>query len=226
MSLTCESLTEIVVFGAHCDDIAIGAGGTLLMLAGANPGLLVRCLILSGRGSERELEERRALSAFCPGARIDITVCDITDGSAPAEWARIKQTLRDLRRRSEPQLILAPNREDAHHDHRLLADLITTEFRDHLVLRYEIVKWETDTPRPTVFHPLTPAIAAAKARMLVEHYPSQRHRHWFDERTFLGLARIRGVQCGTEFAEGFLIDKAKIDFRGRTDGNREPPATS
>ncbi|WP_425300408.1 PIG-L deacetylase family protein [Nocardia wallacei] len=219
MSLNGDSLTEIAVLGAHCDDIAIGAGGTLLTLADAYPGLRVRALILSGRGTEREGEERHALSAFCPGAQVDVTVYDVADGSAPAEWARIKEALRHFRRRCEPQLILAPNREDAHHDHRLLAELITTEFRDHLVLRYEIVKWEIDTARPTLFHPLAPKIAATKARLLHEHYPSQRYRHWFDERTFLGLARIRGVQCGREFAEAFLIDKVMIDF-GRTAGGR------
>ncbi len=192
------------------------AGGTLLTLAEANPGLLVKALTLCGRGSDREIEERHALAAFCPGAQISVTVSDITDGSAPAEWARTKHALREFRHGCEPQLVLAPNREDAHHDHRLLAELVTTEFRDHLVLRYEIVKWETDTPRPTVFHPLTPEVAAAKARLLTEHYPSQRCRHWFDERTFLGLARIRGVQCGTEYAEAFLLDKAIVGFHRPT----------
>lgn len=142
-------------------------------------------------------------------------ILDIPDGYAPAHWARAKEAVAALRRDGDPDLVFAPHRGDAHQDHRLLAELTPTEFRDHLVLGYEILKWETDTPRPTVFHPLPAGIAELKAELLLEHYPSQRDRDWFDEQSFLALTRLRGVQCRVRHAEGFLLDKATITFGGQ-----------
>lgn len=212
ISLTTGTLTEIVVAGAHCDDIAIGMGGTLLSLCRQHPGLRVRALVLSGGGTERETEERDALAAFCPGAEVDLTVLDVPDGRAPAHWDRVKNRLGEFRRRTAPEIVFGPQRDDAHQDHRLLAKLMPTEFRDHLVLGYEILKWENDTPRPTVYHPISTEVAEEKARLLVKHYPSQVAHDWFDEQAFLGLSRIRGVQCHSQHAEAFIIEKATIAF--------------
>ncbi|WP_433654750.1 PIG-L deacetylase family protein [Nocardia sp. CA-128927] len=209
-----ERITEIAVLGAHCDDIAIGFGGTLLTLVDRIPGLVVRALVLSGAGTRREDEERTALEAFCGTATLELTVLDVPDGRAPAHWDRVKDEVAALRRRGEPDLVFAPHRGDAHQDHRLLAELVPTEFRDQLVLGYEILKWETETARPTLFHPLPPGIAEAKARLLLKHYPSQQDRDWFDESAFLASARVRGVQCHAEYAEAFLVEKAVVSFGG------------
>jgi LmbE family N-acetylglucosaminyl deacetylase len=208
-------LDEIAVVGAHCDDIAIGMGGTLLTLASSTPGLRVRGLVLSGGGTEREAEEIEALAAFCPGAEVDLTVLDVTDGTAPVQWERIKNHLNEFRGSCTPQVVFGPHRGDAHQDHRLLAELLPTEFRDHLVLGYEILKWEADTPRPTIFHPLVTEIAEEKARLLHKHYPSQASHDWFDEQAFLGLSRLRGVHCRNAHAEGFILEKATISFGRR-----------
>jgi len=208
------ALDEIALVGAHCDDIAIGMGGTLLTLA-ARSGLRVRGLVLSGGGTEREAEEIEALAAFCPGADVDVTVLNIPDGRAPAHWDRIKNHLSDFRRSCTPDLVFGPQRADAHQDHRLLAELLPTEFRDHLVLGYEILKWEADTPRPTIFHPLAIDVAEEKARLLLKHYPSQASHDWFDEQAFLGLSRLRGVQCRNQHAEAFVVEKATITFEQR-----------
>jgi LmbE family N-acetylglucosaminyl deacetylase len=206
---------EIAVVGAHCDDVAIGMGGTLLTLAKARPGLHVRGLVLSGGGTEREAEEIEALAAFCPGAEVEVTVLDIPDGRGPAHWERIKMRLNDFRRSCTPDVVFGPQRSDAHQDHRLLAELLPTEFRDHLVLGYEILKWETDSPRPTIFHPLRTDVAEEKARLLLKHYPSQASHDWFDEQAFLGLSRLRGVQCRNRHAEAFVVEKATITFERR-----------
>lgn len=206
------ALDEIVAVGAHCDDIAIGMGGTLLTLAGLDPGLRVRGLVLSGGGTEREAEEMDALAAFCPGADVEVTVLDIPDGRAPAHWERIKNHLSEFRKSCNPQVVFGPQRGDAHQDHRLLAELLPTEFRDHLLLGYEILKWEADTPRPTIYHPLETALAEEKARLLLKHYPSQASHDWFDEQAFLGLSRLRGVQCHSPHAEGFILEKALVTF--------------
>ncbi|GAB3133872.1 PIG-L family deacetylase [Tsukamurella serpentis] len=203
-------LSEIAVLGAHCDDIAIGMGGTLLQLSQANRGLRVRAFVGSGGGTEREQEERAALAAFTPEAQLHVTVYDLPDGRAPGHWERAKDQLAQFRRSCAPDLVFAPHRGDAHQDHRQLAELVPTEFRDHLILGYEILKWETDTPRPTVFNPLSAYAAMAKARLLGEHYPSQVGRDWFDDESFLGLARLRGIQCRATYAEGFVLEKAIV----------------
>lgn len=210
--LSTGELDEIAVVGAHCDDIAIGAGGTLLTLAKGRHGLCVQALVLSGAGTEREAEERAALSAFCPGADLRMTFLDIPDGRAPAHWDRIKDHLSAFRRSCEPQVVFGPHRGDAHQDHRVLAEMLPTEFRDHLVLGYEILKWETDTPRPTVFHPLSWPVAEEKSRLLHKYYPSQLNHDWFDEQAFLGLSRLRGIQCRNAHAESFVVEKATVTF--------------
>lgn len=164
-------LDRIVAVGAHCDDIAIGAGGTLLTLCHARPGVRIDVLVLSGGGSEREQEEQAALTAFCPGADLRLTVHKLPDGRLPAHWDEAKAAVEELRAGTEPDLVLAPRTDDAHQDHRGLAKLMTTAFRDHLVLGYEIVKWDGDLGRPAAYQPLSPEIAEQKVRLLQEHYP-------------------------------------------------------
>ncbi|GGV40332.1 GlcNAc-PI de-N-acetylase [Streptomyces longisporoflavus] len=205
-------LDRVVAVGAHCDDIAIGAGGTLLALCRARPGIRVDALVLTGGGSEREQEEQAALAAFCPGADLRLTVLKLTDGRLPAQWEEAKAAVEELRERTEPDLVLAPRTDDAHQDHRGLAQLMTTAFRDHLVLGYEIVKWDGDLGRMAAYQPLAPKTAEQKVRLLQEHYPSQRHRPWYDREAFLGLARIRGIECHARYAEAFAVTKLTLDL--------------
>ena len=212
--LRLTELDRVAALGAHCDDIAIGAGGTLLTLCTANPGITVEVLVLTGGGTTRAMEEQLALNAFCPDAKLALTVLDLPDGRVPAQWERAKVAVEALRKRIGPQLILAPNPRDAHQDHRALAELVPTAFRDHLVLGYEIVKWDGDAHQPTVYQPLTDEIANRKAELLLAHYPSQRDRDWFDRETFLSLARLRGVQCHARYAEAFHLAKMIIDLGG------------
>ncbi|MFD5801463.1 PIG-L deacetylase family protein [Streptomyces sp. NPDC127020] len=207
-------LDRIVAVGAHCDDIAIGAGGTLLTLCTARPGVRVDALVLSGGGGEREQEEQAALDAFCPGADLRLTVLKLPDGRMPAHWEEAKAAVEELRERTEPDLVLAPRTDDAHQDHRGLAELMTTAFRDHLVLRYEIAKWDGDLGRPVAYQPLSPETAERKVRLLQEHYPSQRHRPWYDREAFLGLARIRGIECQARYAEAFAVTKLTLNLGG------------
>jgi LmbE family N-acetylglucosaminyl deacetylase len=208
------AVRSVVVLGAHCDDIAIGAGGTLLTLCEANPGLRVDALVLSGGGTAREDEERAALTAFCPGADLEVTVQKLPDGRLPAHWDEAKSALEELRARTAPDLILAPRTDDAHQDHRGLATLVPTAYRDHLVLGYEIVKWDADLGRPNAYQPLSPEIAEKKVSQLQQHYASQRHRPWYDREAFLGLARIRGIECHARYAEAFHVTKLTLGLEG------------
>ncbi|GHE36401.1 GlcNAc-PI de-N-acetylase [Streptosporangium violaceochromogenes] len=208
------AVTRLALLAAHCDDLAIGAGGSLLTLCAARPGLRVDALVLSGGGTEREAEEHAALAAFCPGADLRLTVLKLPDGRLPATWGEAKAAVEELRARTDPDLVFAPNPGDAHQDHRGLAKLVPTAFRDHQVLGYEIVKWDGDLGRPSVYQPLTPEVAEEKVTLLQRHYPSQRRRPWYDREAFLGLARIRGIECQARYAEAFHTTKLTLDLAG------------
>jgi len=206
-----RDISSIAVVGAHCDDIAIGAGATVLQLTRNNPDLVVHALVLTGAGTEREVEEKAAFAAMCGTADVRLTVADFRDGRLPQHWGEVKDRLAEFRRTCEPDLVIGPQRHDAHQDHRLLAELMPTEFRGHPYWGYEILKWESDLPTPNVFHPVTAEIADLKQRLLHDSYPSQTAKPWFDAQAFLGLMRIRGVQCRHQYAEGFVADKITID---------------
>lgn len=205
---------RIALLAAHCDDLAIGAGGSLLTLCAARPGIRVDALVLSGGGTERQDEEHAALTAFCPGADLRLTVLKLPDGRLPARWEEAKEAVEELRARTDPGLLFAPHPADAHQDHRTLAELVPTAFRDHQVLGYEIAKWDGDLGRPSVYQPLAPEVAEAKVSLLQRHYPSQRHRPWYDREVFLGLARIRGIECHARYAEAFHVNKLTLDLSG------------
>ena len=212
-SLIPDHLGHLLLLGAHCDDIAIGAGGMVLTLCREHPGLRVTALVLTGAGTERETEERMALAAFCPKADLQVTVLDLPDGRLPAYWERAKDAMEELRTRCDPDLVLAPAPHDAHQDHRGVARLVPTAFRDHLVLGYEILKWDGDLVQPQAYAPLGRDVLDEKVALLHEHYGSQRDRSWFDAEMFTSLARIRGVQCHARYAEAFHVSKFVLDAR-------------
>jgi LmbE family N-acetylglucosaminyl deacetylase len=199
----------VLAIGAHPDDIEIGAGGTLLTLAGNQPGLKVRYVVLTGT-ADRQQEARQAARAFLPGADLTVGVHDLPEGRMPALWAQAKEILEDVARSCSPDLILAPSRHDAHQDHRVIGEIVPTVFRDHLYLAYEIPKWDGDLGRPSMYVPLAAGIARRKVELLHKCFPSQRHRDWWDDEVFLGLARLRGVECHAPYAEAFSCAKSVI----------------
>jgi LmbE family N-acetylglucosaminyl deacetylase len=210
LRLVPERCAELLLLGAHCDDIALGAGGTLLELCRTHHSVRVTAVIMSGAASLRAQEERSALAAFCPQADLEVVILDVPDGRLPVHWKRAKNTLEELRRNCAPDLIVGPSPHDAHQDHRGLSRLVPTAFRDHLMLGYEILKWEGDLAQPTVFVPLSQAVLDEKIKLLHEYYVSQRDHTWFDDEAFRGLARIRGVQCHSRYAEAFHVQKLAI----------------
>lgn len=212
MSLELSGLRHVVVAGAHCDDIAIGCGATLLAIREAFPQVTVSAFVLTGAGTPREAEERAALEAFCPG--VSVTIEDLPDARTPAHWSAAKQTL-GMFARSLPaaaDLVIGPHPTDAHQDHRLLAELLVTEFRTQPIWGYEILKYESDLPHVTTYIPVSDAQARAKSALLHQHYPSQAGHAWFDEEAFLGLMRVRGAQCNARYAEGFVVAKSVIEI--------------
>lgn len=200
---------SVLAIGAHPDDIEIGAGGTLLTLAASQPGLRVNYIVLTG-SAERQLEARRAADAFLPGAEVAVRLHDLPEGRLPAAWAKVKDALEEVGSEGLPDLVIAPTPGDAHQDHRTIAEIVPTVFRDQLTLGYEIPKWDGDLGRPSTYFPLSAETARKKVELLHKSFPSQRHRDWWDEDVFLGLARLRGMECRAAYAEAFTCTKSLI----------------
>jgi LmbE family N-acetylglucosaminyl deacetylase len=203
----------VLALGAHPDDIELGAGGTLLRLASRlGSDLELNALVLTST-------PERAKEAHCSFDRLtelagaaSLRVLDLRDGYLPAHWQLVKETLADIARQASPDLIIAPTLSDAHQDHRVLAELVTTVWRDHLVAHYEIPKYDGDLSRPNVFVPLGSDTIDAKWRLLDECFTSQQGKDWFDRETIYSLSRLRGIECHARYAEAFEVSKALIDF--------------
>jgi len=200
---------SLLTIGAHPDDIEIGAGGTLLTLAESQPGLRVRYVVLTGT-ADRQDEARNAANDFLPGADVVIELHDLPEGRLPAVWGQVKEILEAVARSCSPDVVLAPARDDAHQDHRTIGEIVPTVFRDQLHLAYEIPKWDGDLGRPWMYFPLSASVARRKAELLHKVFPSQRTRDWWDDDVFLGLARLRGMECRAPYAEAFTCAKSLI----------------
>jgi LmbE family N-acetylglucosaminyl deacetylase len=202
---------SILAIGAHPDDIEIGAGGTLLGLAAGQAGLRAHYLVLTGT-PERQLEARAAAAAFLPADGLTVELLDLPEGRFPAAWGEVKEALERVARSCAPDLILAPAPGDAHQDHRTIAEIVPTVFRDQLCLHYEIPKWDGDLGRPAMYVPLSENVARRKVELLHKCFPSQRRRDWWDDEVFLGLARLRGMECRAPYAEAFTCTKSMIQI--------------
>jgi LmbE family N-acetylglucosaminyl deacetylase len=197
---------RVLCLGAHPDDIEIGCGGALLRLA-QRPQTDLSVIVLSGSELRRN-EALAASEAFFPGAQT--TVGSMSDGRMPAHWLEVKELLEDAANTTHPDLILAPRRDDAHQDHRLLGKLVSTVWRDTLTLHYEIPKWDADLPVPTHYVGLSSELAHRKVALLNQVFPSQHVRDWWDDELFLGLMRVRGIECRSPYAEGFVCSKLTV----------------
>jgi LmbE family N-acetylglucosaminyl deacetylase len=198
---------SLLAIGAHPDDIEIGAGGLLLGLAESR--LRARYVVLTGT-PERQQEARDAARSFMPGAELTIDLFDLPEGRLPDAWGGVKEILEQVARSCSPDVIIAPSPDDAHQDHRTIAEIVPTVFRDQLYLAYEIPKWDGDIGRPSVYVPMSANTARHKVELLHKCFPSQRSRDWWDDEVFLGLARLRGMECRARYAEAFKCAKSVI----------------
>lgn len=204
---------RVLALGAHPDDIEIGAGGTLLQLAEATPGLQVRYCVMTGTALRKD-EARSAAQAFLPGADVSMELHDLDEGRLPLQWGDVKEILENLAKGWVPDIIFGPSTVDAHQDHRTIAEIVPTVFRDSLSLAYEIPKWDGDIWRPSVYVGLTPESGRRKVELLSKCFPSQVHRDWWDDEMFLGLLRIRGMECRAPYAEAFGSGKVLLSLSG------------
>lgn len=200
---------QLLCLGAHSDDIEIGCGATLLRLLAETPRVDVTWVVLSAAG-ERAREARRSATALLRGARTtQLALGAFKDGYFPAEYAGVKDFFESLKGRCRPDLVLTHRLEDRHQDHRIVAELTWNTWRDHLVLEYEIPKYEGDLAQPNAYVPVTAAQARRKVAHLERHFASQRSKAWFHRDNFAGLMRLRGVECRAPsgFAEAFCARK-------------------
>jgi LmbE family N-acetylglucosaminyl deacetylase len=203
-----EGGLDVLCVGAHPDDIEIGCGGTLLGLNG-RPGTTVTGLVMTGTPDRRK-EAEAALPEFFPGATV--RALDLPDGRLPAHWDAVKEALEEFAAERQPTVVMAPRADDAHQDHRLLGQLVSTVWRDALILHYEIPKWDGDLRSPNVYVRLTEDDARRKVELLHRCYPSQARRDWWDDEFFSGVMRLRGVESRSRYAEGFVCDKLLLDL--------------
>ena len=201
---------KVLCLGSHSDDIEIGCGGTILQLLCRDGNLDVSWVIFSSAGSDREREARASAALFLEQAtKQDVIVKDFRDGFFPYEGGKIKEFFEQELAGIGPDLIFTHSRMDAHQDHRLIAELTWNTFRDHLILEYEIPKYDGDLGQPSVFVPLDADVCKKKIRCLMEAFPSQRGKPWFHEDTFFALMRLRGMECRSPsgHAEAFYCRK-------------------
>jgi len=208
LSLQAGKKLEILCLGAHSDDIEIGCGGTILRLLKEYPESRVHWVVFSASGV-RKAEAKRGAQAFVGKAQLKkLMLKSFRDGFMPFNGAAIKDVFESLKDIS-PDLIFTHNRKDAHQDHRLIAECAWNTFRNHLILEYEIPKYDGDLGQPNFFVMLKDEVRARKTRMIMEVFQSQRAKHWFSEDTFNALMRIRGMECAAPdgFAEAFYCRK-------------------
>lgn len=203
---------SVLCLGAHSDDIEIGAGGTLLSWLDQGIRLDVHWCVLSGidgRGKEARASADDFLAA---AAKRTIEIMNFRDGFFPEQGDQIKLWFEALKERANPDVILTHRQDDAHQDHRQVARLAWNTFRDHLILEYEIPKWDGDLSTSNLYVPVAAPLMQRKVELLISHFGSQRSKHWFDAETFFGLARLRGMECraNDRYAEAFIARKLPL----------------
>jgi LmbE family N-acetylglucosaminyl deacetylase len=199
------------VIGAHSDDIEIGCGGTVMRLIRDVPDLSVTWAVMTANG-DRVAEAQRSAEAMLTTVKDhEILLGSFRDGFLPYEGPPVKEYFEGLKR-VQPDLILTHYARDAHQDHRLVSELTWNTFRDHLILEFEIPKYDGDLGQPNAFVRLDTELARAKVEHLLTYFPSQHGRRWFTEELFRSMMRIRGMESNAPdgYAEGFYCRKAVI----------------
>jgi LmbE family N-acetylglucosaminyl deacetylase len=200
---------RILCLGAHPDDIEIGCGGTLLSLLEQHPGATVDWVVFSSDGERRDEALRSADLFLLNALGKAVAVHQFRDGFFPYVAIAIKECFEELKSTLSPDLIFTHQRNDLHQDHRLISELTWNTFRDHLILEFEVPKYDGDLGAPNVFVPLAESTCRAKIDYIVESFVSQRQKPWFDEETFRALLRLRGMECNapSRYAEAFYCRK-------------------
>jgi LmbE family N-acetylglucosaminyl deacetylase len=207
LNVSLRSAHRILCLGAHSDDIEIGAGGTLLELTETGSDLQVCWVVFSAPG-ERAAEARASAGDFLSAVpNHEIKIGAFSESYFPNEWPFIKDWFEAIKTQFDPDIIFTHYRNDRHQDHRVVSDLCWNTFRNHLILEYEILKYDGDLGQPNLFVPLSEKTATRKVDLLLNHFQTQTRKHWFTRDTFEAMHRIRGVECAATRAEAFYCRK-------------------
>ena len=196
---------SVLCIGAHPDDIEIGCGGTVLALLENNPDLKLDWVVL-GCNELRKVEAQAAFESWTNRRdNCALHLFDFEDTLFPSQIVDIKRAMHKLSESIQPDIIFTHRREDFHQDHRTLAEVTWNTFRGHLILEYEIAKFEGDLGNPNVFVSLTDKIALKKTEMLMNLFPTQQTKPWYSSETFQAIMRLRGMEAksASGFAEAF-----------------------
>lgn len=206
---------RLLCIGAHCDDLEIGCGGTLIEWLARYRQVEIDWVVLSAPGV-RAGEARRSAAALLRRARRrTVSLHAFRDGHFPAHFAELKAVFAGLAAGPAPDVVFAHALEDRHQDHRLVAELTWQAFRDHLILEYEIPKYEGDLGRPNFYVPLAAATARRKVGHLMRHFASQRTKSWFRPETFAAAMHLRGLECRAPGGSAEAFVARKLVARGR-----------
>jgi LmbE family N-acetylglucosaminyl deacetylase len=202
---------NVLCLGCHSDDIEIGCGGTILRLAETYPECRFHWAVFSAIGVRKD-EARQGAELFAGPKVKTLLLKTFQDGFMPYLGAAVKEVFEKELKEIQPDLIFTHYGKDAHQDHRLISELTWNTFRDHLILEYEIPKYDGDLGRPDVFVPLDLNICKTKVDSIIETFQSQRSKLWFEENTFRSLMRLRGMECNATsgYAEAFFGRKILI----------------
>jgi LmbE family N-acetylglucosaminyl deacetylase len=207
-----DSVRRILCLGAHSDDIEIGAGATLLKLAAQISNLEVWWVVFSAPGPRAEEADRSAEEFLSGVSSKQIKIGSFRESYFPSEWPLIKEWYEEIKAKFDPDVVFTHYRDDRHQDHRVLSDLSWNTFRNHLILEYEILKYDGDLGCPNVFIPLSEQLCNRKIELLLKHFKTQSTKQWFTSDTFEAMHRIRGVECtsATGRAEAFYCRKMTL----------------
>lgn len=203
---------RILCLGAHCDDIEIGCGGTLLKLIDTFPGATFHWVVFSS-GKDRAKEALACAQAILePIHEKKIVIRDFKDGFFPYIGVEIKDYFEEIKEQIAPDIIFTHHGQDLHQDHRVISELTRNTFRDHLILEYEIPKYDGDLGAPNLFVHLDSSICRRKTKYILSYFKTQENKHWFTEETFLSILTIRGIEsrAPSHYAEGFYCRKIVI----------------
>ena len=206
---TSRTVRRVLAIGCHSDDIEIGCGGTILSLTRAIPDLHVTWVVLAAEGVRATEAEASAAAFLAATGSSSIRILTHRESFLPYVGAEVKESFEELKA-VDPDLVFTHARHDLHQDHRVACELTWNTFREHLVLEYEIPKYDGDLGTPNVFVSLPEKIVAEKLRLLDEHFASQRGKHWFDDDLFRALLRLRGMEAAVWYAEAFTCRKLRL----------------
>ncbi len=200
---------KVLCLGAHSDDIEIGCGGTILRLLNVYPEAEVKWVVFSAMGPRRREAQNSAKSFLKGAATRDVVLKSFRESFFPSREEGIKDYFESIKQSFAPDVIFTHYRHDLHQDHRVVSQLTWNTFRNHLILEYEIPKYDGDLGVPNTFVPLDVETCRAKVTNLLTHFRSQGSRQWFTEDLFLALPRLRGMECNAQarYAEAFYCRK-------------------